>query len=305
VLAEARAILDRSTTPKGASAAACKLCRWYNHCLEDLTRAGDLTLIPRLGRRARDTLNPSFSNLSELAAVNADAFLRGKNKTQFDGIGPNTLHKFIERARLLTDPQGRPYLTGVVTLPVAAVELFFDIEVDPMRDICYLHGIVERRGGDDASERFVAFFAETPTAHAEKTAFADAMSYFRAVQPAVIYYYSKYERTAYRKLQARFPEVCAAEEIEELFEPRRAIDLYNDIVTKLTEWPTNDHSIKTLAKYLGFEWRDTHPSGAASIEWFHRWTERNDPEIKQRILDYNEDDCRATRVLLDGIRGLQ
>jgi hypothetical protein len=48
-------------------------------------------------------------------------------------------------------------------------------------------------------------------------------------------------------------------------------------------------------------WRDTHPSGAASIEWFDRWC---NPEIRQRILDYNEDDCRATRVLLDGIRSL-
>ena len=26
--------------------------------------------------------------------------------------------------------------------------------------------------------------------------------------------------------------------------------------------------------------------------------------IRQRILDYNEDDCRATRVLLDGVRSL-
>ncbi|MEZ4275185.1 MAG: ribonuclease H-like domain-containing protein [Nitrospirales bacterium] len=46
------------------------------------------------------------------------------------------------------------------------------------------------------------------------------------------------------------------------------------------------------------------PSGAASIEWFHRWVESGDRTIRQRILDYNEDDCRATRVLLDGIRRL-
>ena len=43
---------------------------------------------------------------------------------------------------------------------------------------------------------------------------------------------------------------------------------------------------------------------AASIEWFHRWVETGDKDIRQRILDYNEDDCRATRVLLDGIRQL-
>jgi predicted RecB family nuclease len=89
-----------------------------------------------------------------------------------------------------------------------------------------------------------------------------------------------------------------------LFEPTRAIDLYGDVVLKATEWPTRDHSIKTLAKYLGFTWRDTHPSGAASIEWFDRWCREHNPEILRRILDYNEDDCRATRVLLDGIRDL-
>jgi len=29
-----------------------------------------------------------------------------------------------------------------------------------------------------------------------------------------------------------------------------------------------------------------------------------DPARKRRILDYNEDDCRAMRVLLDALRGL-
>lgn len=73
---------------------------------------------------------------------------------------------------------------------------------------------------------------------------------------------------------------------------------------KATEWPTRDHSIKTLAKFLGFSWRDTHPSGAASIEWFDRRIQTADTTVKQRILDYNEDDCVATRVVLDSIRSL-
>jgi predicted RecB family nuclease len=75
-------------------------------------------------------------------------------------------------------------------------------------------------------------------------------------------------------------------------------------VKKATEWPTWDFSIKPLAKYLGFSWRDAHPSGAASIEWFHRWVKTGDPAIRQRVLDYNEDDCRATRVLRDALENL-
>ena len=122
-------------------------------------------------------------------------------------------------------------------------------------------------------------------------------------RPCAIYYYSKYERTIYRKLQEKYPDVCSADEIERLFDPAHAIDLYNDVVKKATEWPTWDYSIKTLAKYLGFAWRDTHPSGAASIEWFDRWMKTGVRPYAAH-LDYNEDDCRATRVLLDGVRSL-
>jgi predicted RecB family nuclease len=168
----------------------------------------------------------------------------------------------------------------------------------------YLHGFVERTDRDPATEKFTAFFADANTEKAEQAAFAGAIAWMKERPGAAIYYYSKYERTMYRKLCERFPDVCSPEEIEELFRPPRSIDLYFDVVTKATEWPTTDHSIKTLAKYLGFAWRDVDPSGAASIEWYQRWVETGDQTIRQRILDYNEDDCRATAVLLDGVREL-
>jgi len=48
----------------------------------------------------------------------------------------------------------------------------------------------------------------------------------------------------------------------------------------------------------------TQPSSAASIEWYHRWVETGDPATRQRILDYNEDDCIAMRVLQDAVQKL-
>ncbi|MFH0351151.1 MAG: ribonuclease H-like domain-containing protein [Chromatiales bacterium] len=95
-----------------------------------------------------------------------------------------------------------------------------------------------------------------------------------------------------------------AANIEALFERPTWVDLYYDIVRPKSEWPTIDFSIKTLAKYLGFQWRDPHPSGAASIEWFDRWIQTGHATLRSQILEYNEDDCRATRVLLDGVRRL-
>ena len=189
---------------------------------------------------------------------------------------PHSLAKFHLRAKLLSTKDAKPVLRAPVQFPGHDRELFFDIEVDPMRDICYLHGFVERRGRDNGTEKFVAFFADECTPASERAAFAAAWAYMRENRPCAIYYYSKYERTIYRKLQQKYPDVCSAEDIEELFDPAHAIDLYYDVVKKATEWPTWDFSIKTLAKYLGFAWRDTHPSGAASIEWFDRWIKTGD-----------------------------
>jgi predicted RecB family nuclease len=79
-------------------------------------------------------------------------------------------------------------------------------------------------------------------------------------------------------------------------------DLYTDVVLSGSEWAMMSFSIKSIAKFLGFAWRDTHPSGAALIQWFHRYSQTRDPELRQRILEYNEDDCRAMRVLVDAIK---
>lgn len=303
-LTEARVIAGRTAeTLPAYSSGTCKNCIWYSICSKALEASGDLTLIPELGRSKRDTMIDRIGSIRDLAEIDPAAFIVGK-KTVFPGIGPSTLEKMHKRAKLLSANNGKPYLRAPVSLPVSDLELFFDIEVDPMRDVCYLHGFVERCGGDNSTKRFISFFADDPTREAEEQAFAQAWAYMRKAQPCIIYYYSKYERTIYRKLRAKYPHVCAEVDLEELFNPARAVDLYYDVVLKATEWPTHDFSIKTLAKYLGFKWRDEHPSGAASIEWFDRWVQTRDPTVRQRIFEYNEDDCKATGVLLDAIRAM-
>ena len=303
-LVEAQTIVARRSETRAAFGGVCKLCHWHDACLDGLTVADDLTLIPELGRSKRDAMLEHLATIRDFAAANPEHYIKG-SKTIFPGIGPGTLGKLHARARLIAAGEDAiPYLRKQILLPTANLELFFDIEVDPLRDICYLHGFVERRSGENQTERFIAFFAEELTEEAERKAFADAWRYIQNDSSCIIYYYSKYERTIYRKLQEKYPDVCCVEELEALFHPTRAVDLYFDVVLKATEWPTRDFSIKTLAGYLGFEWRDTHPSGAASIEWFHRWIETRDPEVRQRILDYNEDDCRAMRVLRDALPGL-
>jgi uncharacterized protein len=301
-LAEALNIADGREKPAPAHSPTCKLCHWWTVCHQRLEQSDDLTLVPDLGRTKRDNMVSAISTVQQLAAADVEEYVRGK-KTVFPGVGPSSLYKFQQRARARVERLD-PYLTEVTDLPHTDVELFFDVETDPFRDVCYLHGFVERRGGDSNNETFHAFFANAPEPENEEESFQDAYAYLTARMPCAVYFYTKYERTEWKKLAKKYPSVASEDDIEAVFEEPLIIDLYYDVVVPKTVWPTRDHSIKTLAVRCGFEWRDESPSGAESIEWYHRWVDTGDQSIKQRILEYNEDDCRAMRVLVDAVQAM-
>lgn len=204
-LTQARKIVDGQTkTTPAYSTSTCKNCVWYSSCLRQLEAADDLTLIPELGRTRRDAMASRIGSIHEFAQTNLATLVDGPT-TVFDGIGPLTLEKLHQRARLLSSYKPKPYRREPINLPVSDTELFFDIEVDPTRDLCYLHGFIERRNGDNRTERFVSFFADDLSQAAEEQAFTSAVRYMKNSQPCVIYYYSKYERTIYRKLREKYP----------------------------------------------------------------------------------------------------
>jgi predicted RecB family nuclease len=101
-------------------------------------------------------------------------------------------------------------------------------------------------------------------------------------------------------MQKLYPDVVTEKEVEDFFANSNVIDLFR-IVSKDTDWPVSSYSLKELAQYLGFRWRDKSPSGALSIQWFNEYIKTKDDAILNRILEYNEDDCRATMVLKEGI----
>ena len=101
-------------------------------------------------------------------------------------------------------------------------------------------------------------------------------------------------------MQKIYPEVISEAELDSFFAHPHVIDLY-DIVKKYTDWPLSSYSLKDLAQYLGFNWQDETPSGALSIQWFNEFIETGDPKILNRLITYNEDDCKATMVLKEAL----
>ena len=121
-----------------------------------------------------------------------------QDKRLFSGIGLPTLEKLHARACLLAGIDKGAYTRKKIKFPKTGIELFFDIETDPMRDFCYLHGFVERQQRNPATERYVAFFADELTEKEEERIFIDAWHYIKQHFPCTVYYYSPYEKTIWK-----------------------------------------------------------------------------------------------------------
>lgn len=64
-------------------------------------------------------------------------------------------------------------------------------------------------------------------------------------------------------------------------------------------FPVESYSLKSLANWIGFNWRETESSGDLSVCWYDNWLATGDRAWLELILRYNEDDCLATYHLKD------
>lgn len=303
-------LINNQHQNKPAMVSICKLCPWYLSCQKWCEENRDLSNIFYVGRSVRDTINEDLliDKIDDFLTIDVNEVMKQKktekkkNKDFLHGIAEGNLTKALNRAKILYKTK-KPVLYSPVIFPQVDYELFFDIEDDPTQEFVYLHGIYERNG---KKERFLDFTATKLSKPAEKEAWWKFWDYIRSLPQDnfAVYYYSPHEKTIYRRLQKRYPEVISEQDLEAFFGNPNVIDLYNEVIMKQTDWPTGSYGLKALATYLGFKWRDETPSGALSIQWFNKYLEKNDPKILERILLYNEDDCKATMVVKDAISKL-
>ncbi len=296
------ALLQNTIQNKPAASSTCKMCNWYKSCKQWCAAQDDLTCLPGLGRSGRDTISADLgiSTVNEMLTLDiAEAMERKKKDKKFlFRIGEKTLTSFVEKANIMKIAK-KPVLYECVDFPTVSFELFFDIEDDPTQEFVYMHGVYER---SPSGERYVPFVASEVSPEAEELAWKKFWDYVHSLQQDdfSVYYYSHHEKTTYKKLQKKYPRVIAEAEVEAFFEQPNVVDLYK-IVKSKTDWPLWSYSLKEIAQYLGFTWRDETPSGALSIQWYNDYLKTKDEKILERILLYNEDDCKATMVLKDAL----
>jgi len=152
-------------------------------------------------------------------------------------------------------------------------DLYFDIEADITP---YLFGF-------SFQDVYLPFLIKEET-HFEIV--ARSMLRFLNARAGNVYHFFEYERKVLEQL---------SQKTQIPLDRIKLWDVY-DILKRNMILPIQHYSLKMVAKWLGYEWK-VNLEGQKSIRYFRQWKEKNDREVLQAILQYNEDDCRATEVI--------
>ena len=278
----ARRILNREEEVSPVfSNSNCSMCEWKNHCFNKLKAEEDLSLLYRLNSNVREELRKNnINNFTDL--LNSDNnFLKS-----IKGIGSKSAENWKLMVQSLKNNE--MILKKKIKFPEKKLEIFFDIEGDTELGIDYLYGCLVRENG---REEFIPFWADTP--ENEKEMWEEFCSYISKLDNFVIYHYAPYEKTSIKRLKEKYG--CDEELYSKIM--NNLVDLYK-IVLDSAILLVYSYSIKRVAKWIGFNWRSGNAGGAQSLCWYSEYLNGAE-EYKKILLEYNEDDVTATRVVKD------
>ncbi|MEL6938056.1 MAG: TM0106 family RecB-like putative nuclease [Cyanobacteria bacterium J06598_1] len=270
----------------------CSLCPWLSHCYAEAKATDHLSLLPGV------TL-PRYPTLVALGLTTAEALAKVDSTRLTDALGTehhiskNLIYQAQATARNIAVPRLH---TGYFPLepdqvPTTDIELYFDIEAAPDKDLIYLHGVLVV-DSHSQEKNFHALVAEAPADEAQ--AWFEFLALVDSYPDAPVYHFCPYEAQTVARLGQLYGSNGV--DIDQLL--TRFVDIHKRIVDTVA-LPVESYALKHLARWMGFEWRDEDANGAQSICWYDDWLNSGDRTHLDTILRYNEDDCEATYRVKD------
>ncbi len=261
----------------------CNLCRWYSHCYAIAKSQTHLSLVPGV--------TPSrYGYLQEIGITTTESLAQANSDTIQEILGKELGEKLQQQAHSLVYNQAiarsqSPYNLSDI-LAERTFELYFDIEAEPERNLDYLLGVVLVNRLTQ-TQTFYPFLAETP--EEEEHIWQQFLEFVNTYDQAPIFHFSEYEKDTIKRLGYLYGTPHS--QIEHLLS--RLIDLHHCVITSVI-LPVENYSLKSLANWLGFNWRDAGISGDQCVCWYDQWLTTRDRSFLESIVRYNEDDCLAT-----------
>ena len=239
----------------------CHLCGWFNHCYTTAQAQQHLSLLPGVTPSRYPILQTH-----NLTTIDALAAADSKELDNLTGFGRDVAGKLVHQAQATVTNRPiplAPQRTKHPPIPTATIELYFDIEAEPGLNLAYLHGVllINRQL---STQTFYPFLAECP--EDEQRVWQQFLDLVQAHPTAPIFHFCAYEVQTIVRLAKLYQTPFHV--VQPLVD--RCVDLHA-WVTKTVTLPIERYTLKQIAQWLGFQWRNADANGAQSICWYTQW----------------------------------
>ncbi|HOD34445.1 MAG TPA: TM0106 family RecB-like putative nuclease [Syntrophales bacterium] len=269
---------------------------WKTHTNGAALRSRDISLVSQVGPRLKEKLaSLGFRKVWDLSPS------RLHDLKAIPRVGERTAKKLIRSAQAIQKGEVMLLDPSALDFPARPVEIFLDLEgTDQPGDdgdltqVDYLIGVLTCSAGIEEYRPFVAWHPED-----EEAMFRAFMAHLASQKNYTVYHWHNYERWHMKQLADRYGMTAEAEATLFPF----MIDLHR-MATAAFVFPTYTNGLKDVAFFLGYRWRHEDINALDAIAYYLRFQKNPGGyrEKLQAVIDYNEDDCRATKIVKDWLQ---
>ena len=266
----------------------CTECEFRDRCKQKAVGTDDLSLLAGITEAERIRYRSKG-----IFTVTQLSYTFRPRRTPKRAKNPGRLRYPALQALAIRD--NTVYIHGNLRLPDSKAQVYLDIEGLPDIDSYYLISALVVCEGQ---ETLHTFWADQKSD--EPTMFAQLSDALCKLPDFRVLHFGNYETVALKRMKAKLPE-CLRAKLDMILE--RATNVLSAIHPHVY-FPTYSNGLKEIGRFLGFERADEDATGLHSIVWRKSWEDNRDRDIKARLVQYNRDDCRELKHIVDFIRGL-
>ncbi len=278
-------LLSSNSPPELILNRHCPQCEFQNQCRQKALEKDELSLLSGITETERHShRSKGIFTVTQLSYTFRPrrAPKRAKN--------PATPHYFALQA--LAIREDTVYIHGTPRFPKSETQVYLDIEGLPDNESYYLIGALVVSEG---KEIFHSFWADHESQ--EPAIFSQFVETVCQLTDFRILHFGGYETVALKRMKAGLPESLHAK-IDAILE--RATNVLS-IIHPHIYFPVYSNGLKDIGRFLGFEWAHENATGLQAIVWRKNWNKTKAPDIKAQLLQYNQDDCRALKHVVESI----
>jgi hypothetical protein len=263
----------------------CPSCRFRDVCHSEALEIDHLSLLGGMGAREIERQNDrGFFTTKQLSYTYRP---RKKRKGQ-----ENRIPKYHHSLKALALGEKRTYVVRRPEQPRSKTQIFLDIEGVPDRGFYYLIGLLIR---EKNSHKKVNLWADSE--NDEEKIWSEFQRVIEQYDDFVIYHYGDYDARALKQLTRKFGASSAT-----LAAISHKLINVLSLIYGSIYFPTYSNGLKEIASFLGAKWTQEAASGLMSVVCRFEWEATREDSLKQKLIDYNADDCHALEVVAEEVR---